>query len=72
MQRNWENFAQAIILQAVKDYRQALKLLRRKPESKRGQALEKEVRKFFQSYWFAHLTDIDSEFLIERLREEAA
>ena len=71
MQRNWEDFAQAIILQAVQDYRRALKVLRRKPESKVAQALEVEVRSFFQSWWFAQLTDIGSKFLIEKLREEA-
>ncbi len=71
MQRNWEDFAQAIIVLAVQDYRRALKILRRRPTSKVAQALEAEVRSFFQSWWFTQLTDIDSNFLIERLREEA-
>ncbi len=72
MQRNWEDFAQAIILQAVQDYRRALKILRRRPMSQTAQALEAEVRNFFQSWWFAQLTDVDAEYLIIRLREEAA
>lgn len=72
MQRNWEDLAQAIVMQAVKDYRLALKVFRRRPESKRAQELIEETESFFRSRWFSLMYDIDPERLIERLREEAA
>lgn len=55
----YEELANAIILQAVKDYR-----LHR---DKRKLA---EIEQFFRSEWFYFLTDIDPEMLISRLRGE--
>ncbi len=72
MQRNWEDLAQAIVIQAVKDYRLALKVFRRRPESKRAQELIEEIESFFRSRWFSLMYDIDPERLIERLKEEVA
>ena len=61
----YQALANGIIEQAVKDYRAALKTLRRHPDSKAAMA------SFFHSSWFAVLTDIDPDYLIERLRKEA-
>lgn len=72
MQRNWEDFAQAIIMQAVTDYRKARRRVRAFPNQKASQATIREVERFFRSRWFAQLTDIDGEMLIRRLREEVA
>lgn len=63
----WEELANAIILQAVKDYRLAL----RAPEwSVKAQTTVKECESFFRSDWFKILTTVDGEYLIRRLREE--
>ena len=70
MQRNWENLSNAIILKAVEDYRKARKRVRTFPDQKAAQATIREVEKFFRSWWFAQLTDIDGEMLVERLRKE--
>ena len=60
----YEKLANAIILQAVKDYRGALKILKKRPES------ISEVERFFRSGWYQVLTEVDGEMLIRRLLEE--
>ena len=72
MRRNWEDLSQAIIMQAVTDYRKARRRVRHFPDQKGAQATIKEVERFFRSQWFAQLTDIDGEMLIKKLREEVA
>ncbi len=72
MKRNWEDLAQAIIIQAVTDYRRARRRVRAFPNQKVSQATIREVESFFRSRWFAQLTDIDGEMLIKRLKEEPA
>jgi len=67
----YQALANAIIEQAVKDYRTALKTLRRHPDSKTAMATAMGVERFFHSSWYAILTDIDPDYLIDRLRKEA-
>lgn len=55
----YENLANAIIREAVDEYRKANDNYKRKT-----------IEKFIRSEWFKALTDIDPEFLLERLREE--
>ena len=62
MDEAYENLANAIILLAVKDYRQAMR--------SRNQAMQANLEKFFCSTWFGVLTKIDPVFLITRLKEE--
>lgn len=58
----------AIVIQAAKDYREALKgkSVGRQPYYK----TIVEVEKFFRSQWFNVLSNLDGEVLIKRLREE--
>lgn len=67
----YENLADAIILLAVKDYRQALKLLSKNPHSRSAMAAVNEMERFFRSDWYETLTSVDGEMLIRKLREEA-
>lgn len=67
----YENLANAIILQAAKDYRKALGTLKNNPKSYAARRLKKEVEKFFLSSWFVELTDLDGEVLMQDLRKEA-
>ena len=67
----YENLANAIILLAVKDYRQALKLLSKNPHSRSAMAAVNEMERFFRSDWYETLTSVDGEMLIRKLREEA-
>lgn len=45
----YENLANAIVLQAVKDYRDALKRLKKKPQNKAAMADAMECERFFRS-----------------------
>ena len=67
----WEALANGIVEQAVKDYRAALKTLRKHPDSKAAMETAMEVERFFHSQWYDQLTQIDPDYLIERLRKEA-
>lgn len=68
----WQALENGIVEQAVKDYRAALKTLRRHPDSKAAMATAMEVERFFHSDWYGQLTTIDPDYLIDRLRKEAA
>ena len=67
----YEKLANAIILQAVKDYRNALKALKKRPGNISAKATKDEVERFFRSGWYQMLTSVDGEMLIDRLQEEA-
>lgn len=67
---NYENLANAIILQAVKDYRMALKSLKANLRNRAAMADKDEIDRFFRSRWFAILTSIDGETLIHALNME--
>lgn len=66
----YEELANAIVLQAVRDYREAVKKLSRGRRNRDAQFTKEECLRFFRSKWFALLTDLDPEFLIRRLDEE--
>ena len=59
MLKQYKLLANAIILMAVKDYRET--------ESQRE---KDEIIQFFRSDWFKALTNIDCEYLIKRLKTE--
>ena len=65
-----ENLAHAIILQAVKDYRKALKILKRNPRHKESKEMVADCEGFFLSKWFTTLTNIDGKVLMEKLKKE--
>ena len=68
----FEELANAVILQAVKDYRQALRQLKRNPDYKKADIMKADCERFFQSEWFEYLTKVDGLWLMRKLREEAA
>lgn len=68
----YENLANAIILQAVDDYRDALKRLNHFPHDRDSIHTKSEVERFFHSAWFSTLTSLDPEMLIERLTSEVS
>ena len=67
----YENLANAIILQAVKDYRMALKSLKANARNRTAQADKAEIERFFRSQWYSTLTDVNGEMLILSLQKEA-
>lgn len=66
----YEELANAIVLQAVKDYRDAVKKLSRGRKNDAAQQTKDECLRFFHSAWFSQLTEVDPEFLIRKLDEE--
>ena len=66
----YQNLANAIVLSAVKDYRDALKKLKKKPNNKLAADEHDDIERFFRSGYFAILTEIDPEYLIDRLNKE--
>lgn len=68
----FENLANAIILQAARDYRKVLSCLKMNPYSKMALSAKKEIECFFRSNWFAMMTNIDPEMLMKKLKAEVA
>ena len=66
----YENLAQAVILQAVKDYRTARKELKYHPKNKDTKLMIEDCERFFRSDWFGVLTSVDGQMLLIRLQEE--
>ena len=64
----YENFANSIVLLAVKDYRVALKKLKKWPRNESAKIMKDEVERFFRSAWYRELTSLDGEFLISKLQ----
>jgi hypothetical protein len=72
MNTNCENLANAIILQAAKDYRKALRTLSLNPHNRSAQYECRSLEQFFRSGWFGLLTQLDPELLIRKLKAEVA
>lgn len=68
----YQALANAIVEQAVKDYRKALCRLKQRPGCTIAMVTVREVESFFHSAWYAQLTEIDPDYLIDRLRKEVA
>lgn len=66
----YEALANAIVLQAVNDYRTASKKVKKNPESKDAIQEALSIEKFFRSPWYEALTTVDGEFLIRKIRAE--
>ena len=63
-----EDLTNAIVLQAVKDYRRALAGC--DVNGRDSKSVIAECERFFQSAWYNGLTNIDSKHLMETIRKE--
>lgn len=63
----YRTLANAIIVQAAKDYRKALRQLRRNPRYETARNEKNEVERFFHSEWFHYLTNVDPDYLLDYL-----
>lgn len=68
MHRPYQELANAIVLQAVEDYRNALD--GKGCEHKPPEIVITEIEKFFRSDYYRTLTRVNGEYLIEQLKEE--
>lgn len=66
----YQNLANAIVLAAVKDYRKALKKLKKHPKNTTAKDEVDELERFFHSRLYSIYTNVDPEYLISKLRKE--
>lgn len=66
----YQKLANAIILQAVKDFKPAYRRLLRRPNDKRAQDKVREITEFFSSQYFEFLTDLDGPTLLHQIIKE--
>ena len=72
MNEPYQNLANGIILLAVKDYRTALRKLKKRPKYGPAQDIKNEVERFFRSDWYRELTSVDGNVLIKKLQAEVS
>lgn len=69
----YENIANAIVIQACKDYRRAYRrYLRRYRSTVTPDAELTELEAFFRSAWYRSLTTLDGEYIMDRIRKEVS
>lgn len=67
----YQNLANAIILQAVKDFRRCIKIVKRNGRNKEVAVKEmREIVEFIKSPWFKSLTNLEPQILLKKLKEE--
>ena len=66
----YTNLANAIIVQAAKDYKKALRRLKKFSTDKEARYTIRECERFFRSDWYKILTGLNGEALIRMLNEE--
>ena len=67
---SYEKLANAIVIQAAKDYRTAERKLKRNPRNQLAKAEADSIERFFRSDWYKCLTEVDGEMVLRKLREE--
>ena len=66
----YEALANAIIIQAAKDFKAAYKRMKRFPNDTRVQDEVRDITKFFCSEWFEALSDADGPTLLRKIKDE--
>ncbi len=70
----WTNLAFAVVLQAVEDYRAALKKMKRFPRRKKYQREVKACEDFFLKgnypKFYEAVLEVDGRLIVERIRKE--
>lgn len=66
----YENLVNAIVLQAVKDYRDAKKKLKKYPNSVESKKMINDVTRFLLSDWITALTTVDGSLILKKLEQE--
>lgn len=77
----YERLANAIVVQAAEDYREARRTKKELDEKERMTAkdeakyfeadkMEKDCEKFFRGDWIKALTKVDGKVILQKLREE--
>ena len=64
---HYENLANAIVVQAIQDYKAAKKALRKNPNNIMAKREIADVERFFRSKWYRVLTGVDASWLMGRI-----
>lgn len=67
----YAELANAIVLQAFKDYRKALFKLVQEPEEWKHRSTKKKLERFFHSKWYRTLTNLDPAILMQEAKRQA-
>ena len=68
----YQRLANAIVCQAVKDYRLALLRLRRNPKDRIAREMVQDCEKFFRSEWCYLLSGMDADYFLRKLRDDTS
>lgn len=68
----YEALGNAVVVQAVKDYRNAVKKLSRGKKSTTAESVKKECERFFKSPYFNVFTHLDGKLLLSQLQKEVS
>ena len=68
--KNYENLANAIVLRAADDYREARRKLKRNLGDEKAIPMMLDVIRFLRSGWYKMLTTVDGEIILKHLQEE--
>ena len=66
----YEDLANGIVLQAVKDWRKAVRTLKKRPRYEPAKQMRNECERFFRSEWFEALTSVDGSVILRKLKQE--
>ena len=66
----WIRLANAVILQAAEDWRNAKKMIKNSPQDEEASKTLSETEKFFLSEYFIGLSSYSGSTLLKRLKEE--
>lgn len=69
MEENYRALANAIIMQAVKDFRAAYRMRQRFPDNAKAEKDIREITAFFCSQYFEALSDLDGPRLLQKIIE---
>ena len=70
LNRQFQELANGVIIQAAEDYREALQQLKINPQNERALHMKEECEEFFRSRWFRLMTRVGGIWLMRRLRKE--
>ncbi len=68
----WADLANAVIVQAAQDYREACLMLKYHPDHRKQMKRKKSLERFFRSAWFKRLSALDGEILLAELKKECS
>lgn len=68
----YEALGNAVVLQAVKDYREAVHKLSRGKKNTIAESTKQECARFFQSPYFNVFTQLDGKALLSQLEKEVS